>query len=178
MMTAIRFSLPALVAVSCGLGADSGIAPSACGPESARFQVRLTRQPTPLRRPTPGNALIYFIEDQAPQLCGICVETARIALDGNWVGADRNDSWLSFQVKAGEHHLCADLQRSRSQVPDEKRIALFGFTADSGAIYYFILRVLHTTSTTGPWIDLEPANRDEGEFLVSSYPESSSRPRK
>jgi len=171
------YLLALLVPASFGVAGQNSIAAAACGPESLQFDVNTGPYPPALPKPEPGNALVYVVEDQVDPVCLRCVETARIGFDGKWVGANRLDSWLSFQVQPGEHHLCADLQGRRRLRFDPKRISVAGFKAEPGAVYYFIARVTHT-AYLGPLVDLEPMNRDEGEFLVSSYYPSSSRARK
>ncbi len=165
----------AILAASTALAADNPMVASACGSENAKFDVPLAPFPAVPPKPQAGSALVYVIQIQVVPVCRVgCVETARVGLDGNWVGANRFDSWLSFQVKPGAHHLCADLQGNRASPADPNRISLAGFTAEVGAVYYFVARVTHT-AYTGPLVNLEPLNPDEGAFLVSRYYPSSSR---
>jgi len=174
-MTGMMRLLAAICIASTAVAADNPSVASACGSEDAKFQVRLSEYPAALPKPQAGSALVYVIEDQVVPVCRVgCVETARIGLDGSWVGANRFDSWLSFEVKPGEHHLCIDLQGKGRGPFDPKRVSLARFTADVGATYYFIARVTHT-AYVGPWVDLQPANRDEGAFLVYRHYPSSSR---
>jgi len=167
-----------LLAASTLLAADNPPGASACGVAGAKFDVHLAHYPSVFPKPQAGSALVYVIQVQMVPVCLVgCIETARIGLDGEWLGANRFDSWLSFQVKPGQHHLCAALQGKKGGLTDPNRISLAGFTAQVGAIYYFAARVTHT-SYTGPLVDLEPLNPDEGAFLVSRYYPSSSRPQK
>jgi hypothetical protein len=46
-------------------------------------------------------------------------------------------------------------------------------SAEAGKVYYFRVQM-----TGSPIVDLEPVNSDEGQFLIASYPLSTSRPNK
>jgi hypothetical protein len=77
----------------------------ACGATSAQFQV--TRSNTHTEpQVDPGKALIYLVEEQ--KFRAFRDVTVRVGLDGQWVGATRGASYLSFAVEPGEHHLCVD----------------------------------------------------------------------
>ena len=169
--------LAVVLAASTALAADNPTVDSACGAAGAKFDVHLVQYPSVPPKPQADSALVYVIQVQAVPVCLVgCIETARIGLDGKWLGANRFDSWLYFQIKPGEHHLCAALQGKKGGLADPNRISLTGLTAEAGAAYYFIARVTHT-AYLGPSIDLHLANRDEGAFLVRSYYPSSSQPK-
>ena len=55
-------------------------------------------------------------------------------------GADRPDSYLSFSVDPGEHHLCTRWQSHLKQFSDKAAFA--SLTADPGKIYYFRARII------------------------------------
>jgi len=163
-----------ILAASILVAADNPSGAPACGTAGAKFDVHLGQFPSILPRPQADSALVFVIEVQAVPVCLVgCIETARIGLDGKWVGANRFDSWLVFQLNPGEHHLCAALDGKKTDLADPNRVSLASLTAEAGGTYYFIARVTHTTYL-GPWIDLEALNRDEGAFLVSRYYPSSS----
>jgi hypothetical protein len=106
--------------------------------------------------------------------------TARIGLDGAWVGANHGDSWFSFLAEPGEHHLCANWQPAalvEGFVP-AKLVSPAGFRAEAGNVYYFRVRIEAPDLKQGPLIDMEPVSKDEAEFLIASYPFSTSHPKK
>jgi hypothetical protein len=121
-----------------------------------------------------GKALVYVIEDQ--RFKGIRDATARVGVDGAWVGATRGDSYLFFTVEPGDHHLCADWVSSL--VPGGRAVALYGFTAEAGRIYYFRARTIGGPASMAEKnglgdaasIDLDLVNSDEGKYLVASKP--------
>jgi hypothetical protein len=174
----MNHTIAAIFIASCALAADKGVIARACGPESVTFNVENLPK-APLGKPETDKALVYVIQDRRLVAdCLKCNPTVRIGVDGNWVGAQHHDSWLSFSVQQGVHHLCADLQAmEKEQSADPKRISLTSFTAEPSTVYYFRVR---TTNDTVGWttVDIEAINRDEGELLVTSYPTSSSVPRK
>ena len=175
-----------LILVSASLSAqDSAPTPqSACGPMNAKFEINIdNRQSPPNVKAEAGKALVYVIEEQ---LRGVKEITVRVGLDGSWVGATRGDSYISFRVEPGQHHLCADIMpgvRSASI----GRVSLFGFTAEAGSVYYFRARTTGgaPTSTWGNELgdpisislDLDLVNRDEGKYLVTFSPLSVSNAR-
>lgn len=136
-----------------------------------KFQTKLDDSQSPNVKAVAGKALVYVIEDQ--QFKGVKEVTVRVGLDGSWVGATRGDSYLSFPVEPGEHHLCADIVPGVLSVG--RPVSLFGFVAEAGNAYYFRAR-----TTGGPpsamdrnglndtiSIDLDLLNSDEGKLLLT-----------
>ncbi len=166
---------------SCAFAADAGPVASACGPDAVRFAVKTDLPAQAATTAEPGKALVYVVEDSGPGRA-----TVRIGLDGAWVGANRGDSWFSFPAEPGEHHLCADWQLSgtyistwqRTAAQRAKAISLASFTAKAGEVYYF--RVSNIVGWREGWYfsALELVDRDEGQFLIASYPFSTFRPKK
>jgi hypothetical protein len=170
----------AVFVASCAFAGDKGVIARACGPEAVTFNVKADQPLAALAKPEADKALVYVIQER--RLFGGCFKcnpAVRIGVDGNWVGAQHYDSWLSFSVQPGGHHLCADLQASeKGQSAEPKRISLTSFTAERSTVYYFRVRTTLDYQLGWTTIDLEGINRDEGELLVTSYPASSSQPQK
>jgi hypothetical protein len=164
--------------VSAQNSAPAPLPQSACGPMNVKFQINIDDSHSPSPKVEPGKALVFVIEDQ--QYTGANDTTVRVGLDGAWVGATQGDSYLSFTVAPGEHHLCADIRPGI--LSPGRTVSLFGLTAEAGSVYYFRARTTggpsaavapdHTIS-----IDLDRLNRDEGKFLVASSPLSVSNPK-
>ena len=144
---------------------------SVCGPMSVKFQIKMADTQSPNVTPEPGKALVYVIEDQQFKAAKDVI--VRIGMDGAWVGATRGESYLSFAVEPGEHHLCANIMPGF--LSTGRRVSLFGLTTEAGGVYYFRAR-----TTGGPSsamnrnglddtisIDLDLINRDEGKLLVT-----------
>lgn len=144
---------------------------SVCGPMSVKFQIKMDDTQSPNVTPEPGKALVYVIEDQ--QFRAANDVTVRIGLDGAWVGATRGDSYLSFPVEPGEHHLCANMMPGF--LSPGRRVSLFGLTTEAGGVYYFRARIIGGPSSAmdrnglddSISIDLDLLNRDEGKFLLA-----------
>lgn len=91
----------------------------------------------------------------------------------NDVGANRHNSYVSFAVDPGEHHLCVALQGRF--VGALRFISLVHFTAEPGKVYFFRT---WPPSEGRPSVDLEPIDSDQGKFLVAEFPASTSHPKK
>jgi hypothetical protein len=174
----MKRTIVACLFASCAFAGDQGVIARACGPEAVTFDVKTGQPLAALPKPDAGKALVFVIQDRRlVSECIKCTPTVRIGVDGNWMGAQHHDSWLSFSVQPGSHHLCADLQGERGRSAEPKRISLASFTAEAGAVYYFRVR---TTNDRLGWttVDVGAVNSDEAELLVTSYPPSSSQPQK
>ncbi len=126
----------------------------------------------------PGKALVYVAEDFRKAPGEIGNPTLRVGMDGAWVGATRANSYLSFTVEPGEHHLCTSWQSRWQRL--SKLAAFAGFTAEPGKVYYFRERITYSSYGGGSAtmnLDLEPVYPDEGQFLVASDRPSTSRPK-
>jgi hypothetical protein len=159
-------------------------AESACGPNDTEFHIKADNSQHPTPQPDVGKALVYVAEDQRFQ--AVKVVTARVGLDGAWVGANRGNSYLFFSVEPGEHHLCTDW--ASSFLPAGRVVSLANFTAEAGKVYYFRARtsggpasLLHRGEGSQyedqAFIDLEQINSDEGKLLVASSVWSNSQPK-
>lgn len=155
-------------------------AESACGPSNIPFGVttKANNGQQPLQRPDPGKALVYVVEDQKFKVMNDV--TTRVGVDGTWVGANRGNSYFSFSLQPGKHHLCTDWLSSF--VPNGRLVSLTSFNAESGAVYYLRDRISASPSSRGAGagasIDLDLVNEDEGKLLVTSSVLSISRQKK
>lgn len=145
-------------------------AESACGNDKIQFDVtkEANNGRRPLLQPEPGKAMVYVVEDQKFKVVNDV--TTRVGVDGAWVGANRGNSYLSFSVEAGQHHMCADW--TSGFLPNGRLVSLDTFNAEPGKIYYFRARTSAspTNSKAGAEasIDLDLVNEDEGKLLVAS----------
>jgi hypothetical protein len=116
----------------------------------------------------PGKALVYVVEDQKTK--NVFDVTIRVGLDGAWVGADRGNSYLFFNVEPGVHHLCAGWTTGSS----ENLFTLANLTAEAGKTYYFRARTLGSVASASGnpegevfVFDLDLLNEDQGQYLVA-----------
>ena len=153
------------------------VATAACGPKAMNFNVTLDDTQHTLVQPDQGKARVYFILDDGP-LGSHQHYTLKIGLDGAWVGAYKQNSFLVASVEPGEHHVCANVQSIASI---GHLLALAHFTAEAGKIYYFRTRFIpgiNTLYPVAPYLDLDPLDSDEAKYLIASYPFSLSQLKK
>jgi len=118
--------------------------------------------------------MLYFIHDAGIPFENVTFgyPTTKYALDGSWVGAGHGDSWFAVPVAPGDHHICSTLQSSFV----ENRVELAHFTAEPGGAYYFRTRLVMSQSVE--LLELDRIDSDQGQYLVSAFPMSSSTPKK
>jgi hypothetical protein len=152
-------------------------AESACGPSNIQFDVKTDKGQHPTALAQDGKALIYVIEVFEKPGNQLAKPTTKVGLDGNWVGANKDNSYFFFSVNPGDHHLCMAWQSTLKQY--SKQVALTSFSAESGKAYYFTARIIEHDEGRGAWftVDLGPVNSDEGQLLVASSAFSTSHPK-
>jgi hypothetical protein len=144
---------------------------SACGPDRASFKVQLVDTHHAPAPPQPETAQVYFIHDEGADH-EFAYPTAKLGIDGAWVGANHGNSWFSVSVTPGEHHVCAALQ---SSIVDQ-RVELAHFTAEAAKVYYFRTRLVMSRQVE--LLELQPLDSDQGRCLVAAFPLSVSTLRK
>jgi len=172
----MRAALIFLLLASPALAQDraaTAAALSACGPPNVKFDVKES-QTNALSEPESGKALVYVIEDKGQGAClGGCV-TIRVGLDGAWMGANQGNTYFSFSVQPGEHHICSNWQSGVAGF--SSFYSLSNLTAVAGRVYYFRTRIWFSDKI--PHLDLDPMNSDEGRYLVAASPFVISHPKK
>lgn len=100
-----------LCVVFSGPRAHSAVLPDACGKENVSFEIRLQKNPPAPAAPENGKAQVFFIEKSAkpPAIIGCldCRTEARFGVDGDWVGATKDNSYFVISLDPGLHHMCA-----------------------------------------------------------------------
>ena len=166
----------ALMLLSCVAFAqdDAALAKAkaACGPDDVSFSVKTSEGSHPPATVEPGKALVYVI-GQDLTTCSNCGKVVRVGVDGAWSGAMDFGSYMSFTVEPGEHHLCTNWQSFFAG--SKKPVGLANLTAEAGKIYYFRMRAFAFHQV---FVDLDPINADDGQYLVASSKMSESHPKK
>jgi hypothetical protein len=135
-----------------------------CGDSNAKFEVKKVEGQHGAQ-PASGDALVYFIEDDS-EYATVPARTTRAGLDGSWVGATHGDSFLTFSVAPGVHHLCASWEPGgMSFIPG--KVAVSSFTAQAGSVYYFVVKNTLIRDPKIIHIDLNQVNGDEGQLLAN-----------
>jgi hypothetical protein len=183
-MKAALFVIPFAVLFAASAFAQElsvAAAQSACGPSDTQFSIKTTAGASTLQQPDSGKAVVYVIEEQ--KFKAIRDVTARVGLDGAWVGANRGNSYFFFSVDPGEHHLCTDW--ISDFVPNGRLVSLTPLSAEAGQTYFFRVRtsggrgsMAERSTADGALIDLDLVNNDEGKLLVASSSLSVSHPKK
>ena len=145
--------------------------PASCGTENANFKVKLDPKEHTPAPPEPGKARIYFIHDAGTDHT-LGYPTVKMAVDGAWVGANHGNSYFSVSLAPGEHHVCVGLQSSIV----EQRYELAHFTAAADSVYYYRTRLVMSRAVE--LLELNPIDSDQGNYLIGSFPLSTSSPKK
>jgi hypothetical protein len=167
----ISFSIFAQAQSAPGPGAPG------CGPDSAKFAVD-TGSGLETAKAEPGKALVYFIEDDS-SFTYFIKPTTRAGVDGQWVGATHGNSYLTFTVDPGEHHLCASWQVGII-VGKGKMSSAAQFTTVAAGVYYFKVRntfITRKDNSTFTAVRLKPLDNDEGQLLANKDAVSVSKPK-
>jgi hypothetical protein len=162
------FLAPLLIAPALGQGqaADPRIA-AGCGPAKTEFNVTTDKNQHPVTQPEAGKALVYVIEDVAnPSAMTYGEVTTRVGLDGNWVGANHGQSYVSFAAEPGDHRVCADWQSRLKGL--QKLSGAADMTVEAGKTYYYLSEV------TIPWTGKvnEHGNDQEGRVRLKAVADS------
>ena len=98
----------------------------ACGPpEKAVDYIEKTdetQHPGPQPQPDPGKALVYVMR---PTMIGMLYQT-KLAVDGNWKGVNKGDSYFYFQLDPGPHAFCSVAEN----------VSIVQLTVEAGKTYY------------------------------------------
>jgi hypothetical protein len=177
-LVVILFVIPLATFAFAQDSSSLAAAEAACGPAQVQFNAQAAKDQSPTlspAQPEAGKSLVYVVEVFDKAANQISKPTLRVGLDGKWVGADKSDSYISFVVDPGEHHLCTRWQSSWKRFSDKAAFA--SLTADPGKVYYFRARIIEGAGSNFA-IDFAPVNEDEGKYLVASSAPSVSHPKK
>jgi hypothetical protein len=138
---------------------------NACGASKTNFTV--TRSTAPFSpQPVPaGKALVYIVEAMPDY--SFVTKKVNIGLDGTWLGATDSQTYISFAVSQGTHHLCTVYQGHLASMDDEGRTLLLHLDAEPGKVYYFRYHALFLKDSPGIAF-FDQVDEDEGLFLLQS----------
>jgi hypothetical protein len=151
------------------------VLPDSCGDPKVTFDVITAKKPPVPVTPADGKAKIVFIESINNSFgCGMatfgCNPTARVGIDGAWVGATQGNSYFSVDVAPGEHHVCTGWQSSLGHL--SKMVGLDSVNAEAGKVYYFEIKVsvkVHNyggAQETDRNLDFTQVNEDEANYRI------------
>jgi hypothetical protein len=171
--------LVVLLFVSPVFGQDDSAARAAagCGANEVNFDVKTEKNLHPAPHPQAGKALIYVFQDvnRSSLGSGGMGVTARVGLDGGWVGAISKKSYFFFSADPGDHRLCTNWQ---SGVDSHSKLAsAASLTAEAGNSYYFRTKV-YFISRGQLAMKLEALDTVEAQLLIASLSFSTSHPKR
>ncbi len=139
----LKFALLSFVlATSASAFASKIVLPDSCGKEDIKFDVEKHKGGAPPVPPSEGHAQIVLIETMHRGL-GYPDYTTRFGLDGTWIGAAKADSYFTFDIAPGEHHLCSSVQNAFNLPAriQKDMIGMTTFTAEAGKVYYYEFKI-------------------------------------
>ena len=107
-----------------------------CGPEGVEHWAESDKKQHPTPEAPPDKALIYVIR---PSSMGARFYQSKVAVDGQWVGVNTNNTYLFFTLEPGEHHFCSQMK------PMGKGLVILRVQA--GKTYYFFVQ----QNASGGW---------------------------
>jgi hypothetical protein len=141
-----------------------------CGPPDIDFNVTLDRSKHMEPPPEPGMARVFFIKDDG-DMGDSQHFVLKLGMDGEWIGAFKQNSFMTVSVEPGVHHVCVNVQSKFSRDVE----ALAHFKADEGKTYYFrtqFLAGLPSAYRNSGLIDLAAIDSDETRYLLTYFPVS------
>jgi Protein of unknown function (DUF2846) len=165
-----RYMFLALLLVAPAFGQHQAADPrtaAGCGPAKTEFDVKTDKGQHSATQPESGKALVYVIEDVTnPHAMTFGTVTTRVGLDGNWVGANHGQSYISFAAEPGEHRVCVDWQSSLKGL--QKLSGATDLTVEAGKTYYY------RSEVTIPWTGHadEHGNDQEGQVRLKQVDDS------
>lgn len=94
----------------------------------------------------------------------------RVGIDGRWIGAACQGTYVRANIEPGEHHLCTSLPGSKTA----KYTALRTFTAEARKVYYFREEILDPSEGVTT-VHLDTIDQDEGLLLLATRLASESK---
>jgi hypothetical protein len=174
----LAFFASALLLASSLHGQDpsDSRAAAGCGPAKVQFLIKTEKTPRVSAQPEPGKALIYvfseYVSDPQYQPGGHI--TIRVGMDGNWMGASYQSSFLVFNIEPGAHRFCSDVQ---SIFASKNLNTTTTLNAEANKIYYYRLALVNN-SVQAIHMVLCPLDEADGLLMLSSSVLSIWQPKK
>lgn len=126
----------------------------ACGPPGVKFSHRTEKGPQTLPEQPLEKGLVYVVRSN--NYAGSAVQ-AKLAMDGRWVGVNRQANYFYFQVDPGPHYFCLKVGYGPGTV------GLLSLVIEKGKTYYLRQNV----SMGGT--DLDLLTEEKGKEYVAKY---------
>jgi hypothetical protein len=149
-----------------GFEAHAASLPDGCGSDKVQFDVNTTHTAPPTLTPEPGKALVVFIETSNEGGATWPAISTRFAMDGAWVGANKDNSYFTVSVMPGDHLVCSGRQGwGAGDWADSS--PLF---AEAGKIYFFESKVylVRNESDKGRAFHFKQITENQGRSRVNA----------
>ena len=137
MLKKLTFAVLAFAAFAQTAVSHAATPYDACGKDEIHFKVHTDKKQHLSTSPEAGKAQVVFIESLDGSF--MTDPTARFAVDGTWVGANRGASYFAVSAAAGEHHLCA--KRQSSIAAENDNAGAMTLQLQAGSIEYLEFRI-------------------------------------
>ncbi len=125
------------------LTANISKAEAACGDPGEKFRVYRDQDAAVTSIPM-NKARVVIVEEGNASYVNLSFQagghlhgtTLRVGLDGKWIGAIRNGSYISFLVEPGIHHLCVQQQSIQKVLANNVTLATLSAVAGESYIYF------------------------------------------
>ena len=94
----------------------------ACGLTEVNYTARTDKNQRPIPEPPPGKAIIYVIR---PTMMGNKIQS-KLAVNGEWKGANRGNNYFYLELSPGEYHFCSKAENR----------SLLTLKVEAGKTYY------------------------------------------
>jgi Protein of unknown function (DUF2846) len=136
----------------------------ACGPrdKEVRFSVGADKSKHPTPAPSADKAMIYVIR---PAWVGMLMQT-KLAVDGDWKGANRANNYFFFTLDPGEHYFCSEAYGS----------SVLKLKVEASKTYYVQQHVeIHPIYASHGYNHITVMTEDEGKAKLAAANLSTSR---
>ncbi|HEV2575805.1 MAG TPA: hypothetical protein VGU25_01225 [Acidobacteriaceae bacterium] len=141
-----------------------GMNPSACGSGRPNFSIKEDASAPAVTQAPDGKALIHVIEQMPP--VGLISTKVAVGVDGSWVGETKPQTYVSFTVDPGVHHICANYQGDAA-VGEEGKTILRRLNVEAGHTYYLLYRGIFSRDS-GEVAFFDEVDEDEGGYLLQT----------
>ncbi len=174
-----KYLLLTLVMMAPAFGQNTAVelrAAAGCGPMKTEFSVKTDKKQHVLVQPESGKAMVYVFSEYVPdpQTTNLGHVTTRVGMDGNWMGANHESTYMLFGVDPGAHRLCADAPVRLE--PKDLSVAA-DLNAEAGKTYYY-RATLKNIKVEPPQMVLVPIDKAEGVLLIAKFAQSTSQVKK
>lgn len=160
----ISLLLPGARSLFAQTAAGTASPAAACGTDDANFKTKQAGQGAGSMTPPAGKALVYVVEEM-PQV-GFYTTHVNVGVDGRWVAQLSAQTFASFDIDPGVHHLCVVYQGQAASSEIGPTI-LHRLNVEAGKTYYLLYRGLISKDSEEVGF-FDEVDEDEGRFVLQT----------